>query len=82
MNKFVTEIALDHVHTKTEYFPLYSVYTQPVQLLFLWDFFLFVCCKNFGIVSKGKGHEKRKTMAKNNILYMVMYTSESSSILH
>lgn len=85
MINFVIEITLTVSIQKKEgkcFPPQYSVFTQPVQLFVFCVIFLFVRCKNSGELFQRKGPREEKRVAKNNIMYIIMYTIDAIHMLH
>ena len=81
---FVIEIILTVSIQKKEgkcFPPILSIYTTCTIICFC-VIFLFVWCKNSGELFQRKGPREEKRMAKNNIMYIIMYTIDAIHMLH
>lgn len=61
--------------------PIFSIYTTCTIICFC-VIFLFVRCKNSGELFQRKGPREEKRVAKNNIMYIIMYTIDAIHMLH
>lgn len=61
--------------------PIFSIYTTCTIICFCVVFCSYGV-KIWGSYSKEKGPQKEKKMAKNNIMYIIMYTIDTIHMLH